>query len=94
MLLAMVTACKKDNNTTETDKVKLPDVVTYSEHIAPIIYENCTPCHRSNSAGPFNMTNYDEVKSKAKTIVKVTKSKFMPPFLKKNGYLRQQKLRC
>jgi hypothetical protein len=48
MLLAMVTACKKDNNTTETDKIKLPDVVTYSEHIAPIIYENCTPCHRSN----------------------------------------------
>ena len=80
MLLAMVTACKKDNNTPETEKVKLPDVVTYSEHIAPIIYENCTPCHRSNSAGPFNMTTYDEVKSKAKTIVKVTKSKFMPPW--------------
>ncbi|MBK8343810.1 MAG: hypothetical protein IPL12_11155 [Bacteroidetes bacterium] len=77
--LVMVSCNKKDNNEGD-ETIKLPDMVTFSEHIAPIIYENCTPCHRDNAAGPFNLTNYDEVKSKAKTIVKVTQSRFMPPW--------------
>ena len=25
---------------------ELPDTVTFSEHIAPIIFNNCTRCHR------------------------------------------------
>lgn len=77
--LVMVSCNKKENNEGD-ETIKLPDTVTFSEHIAPIIYENCTPCHRDNAAGPFNLTNYDEVKSKAKTIVKVTQSRFMPPW--------------
>ena len=35
--------------------------VTFSEHIAPIIYENCTSCHRTGEVGPMSLTNYDEI---------------------------------
>jgi len=54
--------------------------VNYSEHIAPIIYENCTSCHRAGEIGPMKFTNYQEVKDWASTIAYVTEIKFMPPW--------------
>lgn len=54
--------------------------ISFNEHIAPIIYTNCTPCHRTGESGPFSFTNYAEVKRKAKTIKRVTQSGFMPPW--------------
>ena len=34
----------------------------YSEHISPIIYNNCTSCHRSGEIGAFlPLTNYSNV---------------------------------
>jgi len=54
--------------------------VTFSEHIAPIIFENCTPCHRPGEAGPFPFTNYDEVAKHARMIQYVTSTGFMPPW--------------
>ena len=64
----------------KTQDITVPEDLNYNEHIAPIIYKNCTPCHRSNSAGPFSLASYDQVKAKSKTIVKVTQSRFMPPW--------------
>ncbi len=54
--------------------------VTFSEHIAPIIYENCTNCHREGEIAPFSLTNYDEVNSWARMIQYVTQIKYMPPW--------------
>ncbi|MCB0516652.1 MAG: T9SS type A sorting domain-containing protein [Chitinophagales bacterium] len=54
--------------------------VTYSEHIAPIIYQKCTQCHRPNEAAPMPFTNYSEVKSWANIIQYVTEIKYMPPW--------------
>jgi hypothetical protein len=54
--------------------------VTFSSHIASIIHENCTPCHRPNAPGPFSLITYNDVLKKAKTIVKVTQSRYMPPW--------------
>lgn len=74
-------ACSGDaEESASTQTEALPETVTFSEHIAPIIYKNCTPCHRNQSAGPFSFTNYEEVRAKAKTIAKVTRSRFMPPW--------------
>ncbi|MDX2249681.1 MAG: hypothetical protein SF052_23055 [Bacteroidia bacterium] len=58
----------------------LPDTVTFSEHIAPIIFQNCTPCHRPGSAGPFSLITYRDVARKAKMIAQVTRTRFMPPW--------------
>ncbi|MGC6467740.1 MAG: hypothetical protein ACON5N_19335 [Akkermansiaceae bacterium] len=54
--------------------------VTFSKDIAPIIYDNCTTCHRPGQIGPFALTDYQSVKRRAKQIVEVTADRTMPPW--------------
>ncbi|MCC6690191.1 MAG: cytochrome c [Bacteroidia bacterium] len=60
--------------------------VTFSEHVAPIIYNNCTTCHRPGAAGPFSLITYSDVAKRAKMIAKVTASRLMPPWPADNSY--------
>jgi hypothetical protein len=53
---------------------------TFAETIAPIVYRNCAVCHRPGEAGPFPLLTYEDVVRKAKTIVAVTKARYMPPW--------------
>ena len=53
---------------------------TFNEHIAPIIFKNCAPCHRPGEAGPFPLLTYQDVLKKAKTIAAVTQARSMPPW--------------
>ena len=53
---------------------------TFAEDIAPIVFKNCSPCHRPGEAGPFPLLSYDDVKKKAKTIAAVTQARYMPPW--------------
>ncbi|MDC3220093.1 hypothetical protein OAU00_03300 [Saprospiraceae bacterium] len=59
--------------------------VTFSEHIAPIIFENCTPCHRPNQIAPMPFTNYEEISAYASMIKYVTEIKYMPPWKATNS---------
>lgn len=59
--------------------------ITFSDHIAPIIYENCTPCHRPNQIAPMPFTNYEEVSAYASMIKYVTEIKYMPPWKATNS---------
>ena len=54
--------------------------VTFSEHISPIIYNNCTVCHREGEIGPFPLTNYEECADEAESILDVTEQGLMPPW--------------
>src|SRR5215467_5980359 len=56
------------------------DTVTFNNQIAPIIYQNCSPCHRPGEAAPFSLLSYEDVKRKAKTIGRATTSRQMPPW--------------
>ena len=60
--------------------------VNFSEHIAPIIYENCTFCHRQGEIGPMALTNYDEVKTYASMVEYTTSIKYMPPWTADKGF--------
>ena len=66
------------------EKVKaekaLPEKVTFTEHIAPIIFNNCSSCHRSGEVAPFDLLNYRDVKKRGRMIARVTKSRYMPPW--------------
>ena len=53
--------------------------VTFSETIAPIVYENCVTCHRPGQAAPFSLITYEDVRKRGALIAKVTESRFMPP---------------
>ncbi|MBM3782490.1 MAG: tetratricopeptide repeat protein [Acidobacteria bacterium] len=48
--------------------------------VAPIVFEACTPCHRPGGPGPFSLTTYREVRQRARQVVQVTRSRFMPPW--------------
>ncbi|MEM9822588.1 MAG: T9SS type A sorting domain-containing protein [Bacteroidota bacterium] len=54
--------------------------VNFSEHIAEIIYEKCTSCHRPGEIAPFPLTNYEEVVAWSNMIQYVTEIKYMPPW--------------
>ena len=53
---------------------------TFSQDIAPLIYNHCTSCHRTGEVAPFPLTNYAEVVSHAQTIKYVTGTRYMPPW--------------
>jgi hypothetical protein len=54
--------------------------VTFSEHVAPIIFNKCAGCHRPGEAAPFSLLSYDDVKKRGKLIATVTQSRYMPPW--------------
>jgi hypothetical protein len=54
--------------------------VTFSENVAPIIFNRCTGCHRPGEAAPFSLMSYDDVAKRGKLIATVTASRLMPPW--------------
>ena len=60
--------------------------VTFTETIAPIVYENCVTCHRPGEAAPFSLISYDDVKNRGQLIAAVTGSRYMPPWQATHGY--------
>lgn len=54
--------------------------VTFNKQIAPIIYNNCSSCHRPGEAAPFSLLSYADVQKRGKTIAAVTTARFMPPW--------------
>src|SRR5262245_48806401 len=60
--------------------------LTFNKDIAAIVWKNCSRCHRPGEAGPFSLLTYDDVRSHARQIVAVTRSRIMPPWLPEPGY--------
>src|SRR4051812_2979856 len=54
--------------------------ITYSENIAPLIYQRCGSCHRPGESAPFPLTNFQEVSRRGKLIAAVTQKRYMPPW--------------
>ena len=71
-----------------TPSVQAPrlEPVTFSEHIAPILYENCVTCHRPGEAAPFSLISYEDVSRRARLIADVTRSRYMPPWHAEPGF--------
>jgi hypothetical protein len=60
--------------------------VTFSEDVAPIVYNNCVTCHRPGEAAPFSLISYEDVKKRGALISTVTKSRYMPPWHAAHDY--------
>lgn len=60
--------------------------VTFSEHIAPIVFEHCTSCHRDGEIGPMPLTNYQEVSNYGSMVDYVTSIRYMPPWSPDHTY--------
>ena len=60
--------------------------VTYSKHIAPILFGHCAPCHRPGEAAPFSLLTYADARRHGAQIVQVTEQRYMPPWLPEPGH--------
>jgi mono/diheme cytochrome c family protein len=60
--------------------------VTYAEHIAPILQENCQTCHRPRQVAPFSLMNYRQAKAWAEEIRAYTGARLMPPWKAAPGF--------
>jgi Tfp pilus assembly protein PilF len=59
--------------------------LTFNRDVAPIIFQSCSACHRPGDAASFPLLTYRDVKSRARQIADVTRSRFMPPWLPAPG---------
>jgi hypothetical protein len=61
------------------------NTLTFNKDIAPIVFNNCTVCHRTGEVAPFALTSYGETAKRAKTIANVVGKRAMPPWKAEPG---------
>ena len=62
------------------------EATNFSDHVAPIIFDNCVVCHREGGVAPFPLTSFDKIKRRAQQIAEVVESGFMPPWKPDSNY--------
>jgi len=60
---------------------------TFTENVAPIVFQNCVSCHRPGEIGPFPLITYQDVRKRSRQIAEVTGTKFMPPWHAESGHI-------
>jgi hypothetical protein len=56
------------------------DEVTYTKHVAPILFKHCASCHRPGEIGPFPLLTYADASKRAKFLKEITSDGRMPPW--------------
>jgi len=59
---------------------------TFNRDVAPLLFEKCATCHQPEGAAPFPLLSYRDARNRARQIVEVTESAFMPPWLPEPGF--------
>lgn len=57
----------------------------FNHDVAPLIFEQCAPCHHDGESAPFPLLSYQDVKKHATQIADVTRRRYMPPWLPEKG---------
>jgi hypothetical protein len=65
----------------------VPDSITYTEHVAPILYRNCTYCHRAAANGHFELITYAQAKRYGPSMAYVMRAHIMPPWPADPNYI-------
>ena len=65
---------------------RMESQVTFTQDIAPIVFDHCTKCHRPGEIGPMPLTNYAEVSANGLTMQYVTEIGYMPPWRPDHTY--------
>ncbi len=60
--------------------------VTYTEHIAPILWKHCAACHRPGEIAPFSLLSYKDAAKRANFIASITADRTMPPWKPEPGH--------
>jgi Flp pilus assembly protein TadD len=94
-IILMASAGCKRETISERYVPRPAGTVTYTKHIAPILWNNCATCHRPGQSGPFNLLTYAEARKHGEEIVAVTQRRYMPPWLpesRPNEFLHERRL--
>src|SRR4051812_47902688 len=59
--------------------------VTFTKDIAPIVFANCSACHRPGGSSSFNLLTYADVRRRAQAIAEATRTRYMPPWKPEPG---------
>jgi hypothetical protein len=57
-----------------------PPVPTFTKDVAPILYKNCTTCHRPGEIAPMSLLTYEDARPYAKDILDEVGEGHMPPW--------------
>jgi Copper type II ascorbate-dependent monooxygenase, C-terminal domain len=86
LALSCTSIDNKEEGKEEPTRMVIPNNPTFSEHIAPIVYSNCVPCHRHGGVGPFPLISYKDLAKRTETIEHVVSSRIMPPWPADHDY--------
>src|SRR6478672_3972980 len=80
----------------KAETVNVPDNVTFTKDIAPILQRSCQNCHRPDGVAPMSLVSYDDVRPWAKAIKQRTSigphRGVMPPwYIEKNIGIQKYK---
>src|SRR4051812_31277514 len=76
-LLALVTSASLH---ALAQSAAVPPGPTYSRDVAPILYKNCTSCHRPGEIGPMSLLTYKDARPWARSIGARVEAGTMPPW--------------
>lgn len=79
-ILAGTLALAACNGGNKTPQKTIPEVVTFTEHVAPILYNNCTVCHRPYGGAHFSLITYEDARRTSAAIAYSAKTRIMPPW--------------
>src|SRR5437870_9252189 len=54
--------------------------VTFTKHVAPILYKSCAECHRPTMFAPMSLMTYDDARPYARAIKQKVVARQMPPW--------------
>ena len=60
--------------------------ITWSQHIAPIVFKNCTSCHRPGEIAPFPLLTYNDMIGRSYTMRSQIVDRKMPPWKPDSGF--------
>ena len=60
--------------------------VVFSKDVAPILFTQCTPCHRQGEGSPFPLLTFEDARKHATQIAEVTRRRLMPPWPPEAGH--------
>jgi tetratricopeptide (TPR) repeat protein len=63
-----------------------PGAVTFARDIAPIIFAQCSACHRPGGSASFSLLGYADARAHAEQIAAATRRRYMPPWKPEPGY--------
>ena len=61
------------------------EVITFTKHVAPILWKNCATCHRPGAVAPFSLITYKDAAKRAEFIRDIVLSGQMPPWKPHSG---------